>query len=183
MDTNVLFPFSVMDLLLALSEDGVHTVVWTDALLDEWERVIVEEQRRSPETAASITSAIRSFFADSKVELADSQHLIDEMPGPDPDDHHHSAAAIAGGAAVLLTHNRADFPTKPLARRGLRVTDPDTYLCELADELPVEVDATVERLAGEKRRPPKSAADLLDDLARAGVARFAAKVRPRLAAQ
>ena len=44
-DTNVLFPFSVMDLLLALSEDGVHTVVWTDALLDEWERVIVDEQR------------------------------------------------------------------------------------------------------------------------------------------
>ena len=49
-DTNVLFPFSVMDLVLALGEDGVHTVVWTDALLDEWERVIVDQHRRSPET-------------------------------------------------------------------------------------------------------------------------------------
>ena len=113
-DTNVLFPFSVMDLLLALSEDGVHTVVWTDALLDEWERVIVEEQRRPPQTAAAITSVIRSFFADSKVELADYQHLIDEMPGRDADDHHHSAAAITGGATVLLTHNRTDFPAKPI---------------------------------------------------------------------
>jgi len=117
-DTNVLFPFSVMDLLLALSEDGVHTVVWTDALLDEWERVIVDEQRRTPETAAAITAAIRSFFANSKVELADYEHLLDEMPGPDTDDHHHSAAAISGGATVLLTHNRADFPTKPLAQRA-----------------------------------------------------------------
>lgn len=91
------------------------------------------------------------------------------MPGPDADDHHHSAAAISGGATLLLTHNRADFPTEPLAGRGLRVTDPGTYLCELADELPGEVDATVERLASEKKRPPKSAADLLDDLTHAGV--------------
>jgi hypothetical protein len=35
-DSNVLFPFSVMDLLLALSEDGTHEVIWTDDLLDEW---------------------------------------------------------------------------------------------------------------------------------------------------
>lgn len=181
MDTNVLFPFSVMDLLLALSEDSVHTVVWTDALLDEWERVIVDQHRRTPETAAAVIGAIRSFFADSKVELADYQHLIDEMPGPDADDHHHSAAAITGGATVLLTHNRIDFPAKPLARRGLRVTDPDTYLCELADDLPDEVAATIGRLAREKQRPPKSAAELLDDLAHAGVTRFAAKLRPRIA--
>jgi hypothetical protein len=36
-DTNVLLPFSVMDLLLALSEDGLHELIWTEALLDEWE--------------------------------------------------------------------------------------------------------------------------------------------------
>ncbi|MEV4618894.1 hypothetical protein AB0J74_09350 [Asanoa sp. NPDC049573] len=34
-DTNVLFPFSVMDLMLALTEDAVHELVWTDALLAE----------------------------------------------------------------------------------------------------------------------------------------------------
>jgi excisionase family DNA binding protein len=47
-DTNVLFPFSVMDLMLALTEDGIHDVMWSDDLLDEWERVIVRERRRSP---------------------------------------------------------------------------------------------------------------------------------------
>jgi excisionase family DNA binding protein len=47
-DTNVLFPFSVMNLMLALTEDGIHDVIWSDALLDEWERVIVRERRRSP---------------------------------------------------------------------------------------------------------------------------------------
>jgi hypothetical protein len=34
-DTNVLFPFSVMDLMLALTEDGIHGVMWSDDLLAE----------------------------------------------------------------------------------------------------------------------------------------------------
>src|SRR6266508_2929589 len=94
-DTNVLFPFSVMDVLLALSEDGVHEVIWTDALLDVWEKVTVREEKRTPETAASITAAIRDFFDDSKVERAEYEHLIDQMPGEDADDHDHMAAAVA----------------------------------------------------------------------------------------
>lgn len=67
-DSNVLFPFSVMDLLLALSEDGVHEVIWTDDLLDEWERVIAREEKRSPQSAAQIATAVREFFEDSEVE-------------------------------------------------------------------------------------------------------------------
>lgn len=37
-DANELFPFRVMDIVLALAGD---LFVWTDELLDEWERVIV----------------------------------------------------------------------------------------------------------------------------------------------
>ena len=51
-DTNVLFPFSLMDLMLALSQDRIHTLLWSNRLLDEWERVIVREQhRRETQTA------------------------------------------------------------------------------------------------------------------------------------
>lgn len=66
-DTNVLFPFSVMDLMLALTEDAVHEVVWTETLLAEWERVIVRQHHRSAESAASITAAIREFFPESRI--------------------------------------------------------------------------------------------------------------------
>jgi predicted nucleic acid-binding protein len=180
-DTNVLFPFSVMDVLLALSEDSIHDVVWTDALLDEWEEVIVRGHKRTPGTAASVTAVIRDFFADSKIEWAEYEHLIDEMPGADPDDHEHMAAAVVRQPCTILTHDTAGFPSKPLAERGVRVTDPDTYLCELADELAGEVADTIVRLAAEKRRPPKTPQDLLDDLASAGVPRFADRVRAVLA--
>lgn len=174
-DTNALFPFSVMDLLLALTEDGVHEVIWTDALLDEWEDVIVREKKRVPESAASITGAIRAFFDDCKVDRAEYEHLVDEMPGSDEDDHEHMAAAVARRPCTILTSNKKHFPSKPLADRGVRVTDPDAYLCELADDLPREVIDTLIRLAAEKNRPPKTPEDLLEDLEVAGVPRFAAK--------
>ena len=60
---------------------------------------------------------------------------------------------------------------------GVRVTDPDQYLCELLDEVPQEVTATAVRLASEKRRPPKTPHDLADDLAKAGVPSFVASLR------
>ncbi len=123
-DTNVLFPFSVMDLLLALSEGSVHTVIWTDVLLDEWERVIVRQHQRSVATAASVTAAIREFFADSKIEYAAYEHLIVDMPGNDLDDRHHMAAAIAGQATMLITENLKDFPAELLAGRELRIIPP-----------------------------------------------------------
>ena len=179
-DTNVLFPFSVIDLLLGLSEDGLHSVVWTDALLDEWERVIVREQRRSPATAASVTTAIREFFADSKIKPAEYEHLIADMPGNDPDDHHHMAAAIAGHATVLITDNLKDFPADPLARLGLRVLRPDAYPCELLGDLPDQVTSTIERIAAEKRNPPRSTADVLDALQNAGLNAFTQLARRRL---
>ena len=117
-DTNVLFPFSVMDLMLALTEDSVHEVLWSKALLAEWERFIVREQRRSAASAAEITAAIREYFADSEVPEPAYAHLIDQMPGKDPDDRVHMAAAVAGGAAAIVTWNLGG-QTCHSARAGL----------------------------------------------------------------
>lgn len=179
-DTNVLFPFAIMDLLLALSEDGVHEVIWSESLLQEWERVIVREQRRSPASAASITAAIREFFDDSEVPESEYTPLVEEMPGQDPDDRHHMAAAITGRARTLITWNTADFPAAPLAQHGLRITDPETYLCELLDEIPDEIVATVVRLAAEKSRPSRTPTDLTATFAKAGVPQFAERLRSRV---
>ena len=111
-------------------------MLWTDALLDEWEDVIVREQQRSPDTAANLTAAVREFFASDKIERAEYGHLINTMPGEDPDDHEHMAAAIARQPCTLLTNNRDDFPAKQLHQRGVRVLGPDEYLCDLIDEWP-----------------------------------------------
>ena len=180
-DTNVLFPFSVMDLMLALTEDGVHEVLWSQALLAEWERVIVREHRRSAASAAAITSAIREYFADSEVPESAYAHLIGRMPGQDADDRVHMAAAIAGGADTIVTWNGADFPVEESSVYRVRVVEPDDYLCGLLDAWPDEVFGTVVRLAGEKRRPPMTPGDLTYHLAKAGVPEFAQQLQTKLA--
>ncbi|MGV9316917.1 PIN domain-containing protein [Streptomyces sp. NPDC003691] len=180
MDTNVLFPFSVMDLMLALTEDTVHEVVWSERLLTEWERVIVREGRRSQDSARAVTQAIRRFFREAEVKEADYRHLVAGMPGEDPDDRHHAAAALAAGARTLVTWNLADFPAEPLAARGLSVVDPDSYLCALHSELPSEVTGVVVRLASQKRNPPRTVQSAIDGLAKAGVSRFADALRAEL---
>lgn len=62
-DTSELFPYTIMDVLLTLSEDRLFDWMWTDELLDEWERVIVRERHRTPEPARSVTNAVRTWFA------------------------------------------------------------------------------------------------------------------------
>ena len=92
-DTNVLFPFSIMDLLLGMAEDGMHEFVWSNDLLDEWERVIVAESQRSSESAASIVAAIREFFEAGEIPTASYAADVDDMPSPDVGDRKHIAAA------------------------------------------------------------------------------------------
>ncbi|MER5761553.1 PIN domain-containing protein [Streptomyces sp. NPDC002082] len=171
-DTNVLFPFSVMDLMLALTEDSVHEVVWSERLLSEWERVIVREGRRSAESAAAVTAAVRAYFGDCEVAESEYAPLVHRMPGGDPDDRHHAAAACAAGAVALITWNLADFPAADMARLGVRVLDPDTYLCELHAQWPREVADTLANLAAGKRKPPLTLGDVLARLGKAGLTRF-----------
>lgn len=53
-DTSELYPFTVMDVLLTGSEELLFTWVWSDELLEEWERVIVEGGVRTRRSAQSV---------------------------------------------------------------------------------------------------------------------------------
>ena len=166
--------------MLALTEDGIDDVMWSDDLLDEWERVIVREHHRSPDAAAAITAAIRQFFADTCIPVESYRGLIAEVDGPDPDDNAHMAAALAGQVEVLVTWNGKDFDCGFTRKHAIRIMDPNEYLCALYEEFPDEVLATITRLAVSKRRPPMTPIDLVNALDRAGVNEFASLVRPHL---
>jgi hypothetical protein len=104
-DTSELFPFTVMDLLLTFAEDFLFTWVWTDEILGEWEEVIVREGRRTPESAASVAGAVRTYFSRYRIDPAVYRDTITEDLSPDPGDRIHAAAAIHGNVDVLLTRN------------------------------------------------------------------------------
>lgn len=135
---------------------------------------------RSTASATAITDAIRELFGDLRIEPSTYRDLVSTMPGPDLGDHVHSAAAIAAGVDALLTWDTKGFPVEPLAALGLRVTDPDTYLTELATAFAEDVARTITELARTKTRPPMTATDILDALSRAGLPAFPELVRPSL---
>ena len=179
-DANELFPFAVMDILLALAEDLIIDFVWCEELLDEWERVIVRDGRRSAESARSVISAVRDYFSSGRIDPAAYCEDVPRTPGPDPDDRVHTAAAIAGRATVLLTKNRRDFPADHLREHGVELTTADTYLRELLRRRPSDVTECLRRLSADKSNPPRTPCDLVDGLRRAGATGFADSLGTRL---
>jgi len=176
-DTNVLYPISIADLLLRLGDVFIHQVVWSEDLLGEVERVLIEHKALAPDRAAYFCDCIRSAFPDGEVPRSRYAHLIDSRTGTDPADHVHSAAVASGAATVLLTSNIDDFPDIDLG--GARRLTPDTYFVELLDAFPNEVLAVVEDM-GSQRREPQDVDATLEALQRAGLQQFTTEARKLL---
>jgi predicted nucleic acid-binding protein len=179
-DTSELYPFTVMDVLLTMSEDLLLTWVRTDELLDEWERVIVEGGLRTSGSARSVTDAVRKSFARSRIDPTTYRHEVTEDLSPDPDDRIHVAACLHGGVDVLLTRNTKDFPADRLARAEVRVLTADEYLVSLLRRRPSATHDAFVATAAARRRPPVSPCQLADLIDRAGTPDFAARMRRRL---
>lgn len=179
-DTSELYPFTMMDVLLTMSENFLFTWMWTDELLDEWERVIVRDRQRTPESARSITDAVRSWFAKSRLDPADYRKRVSDALSPDPADRIHVAACLDGRADVLLTRNTKDFPVEMLAAEGVRVMTADDFLVDLLRRRPSAVQEAFVATASARRRPPVTACELVERVDRAGTPRFAARMRKRL---
>lgn len=180
-DTNELFPFTIMDLLLTFAEDFLFTWVWTDEILDEWEEVIIREGKRTPESAASVINAVRTYFGDDRIDPATYRHAITDDLSPDPDDRVHAAAAIHGNADVVLTRNLKHLRTEPVMAAGIEVITSDEFLCALLDDHPGAVIESFMRAAAGRQSPPTTPTQLAQHIAAAGAPEFAERLQALLA--
>jgi hypothetical protein len=87
-DSNELFPFSVMDLILTLAEDQLIEFVWSEELVDEWERVSSERGDGN----AELTKCCFTWRAGERSRYSGSRFLSAMSPGSQVYD---SAAAAA----------------------------------------------------------------------------------------
>ncbi len=179
-DTSELFPFTIMDVLLTMSEDFLFTWVWTDEVLDEWEEVIVREGLRTPQSAHSVADAVRTYFGRYRIDGNLYQGKASDNLSPDPGDRLHAAACIYGNLDVLLTRNRKDFEAPALAQSGVKVMTSDTFLSKLLSDRHQAVIESFTRAADAKKNPPMTSTQLADAIARAGAPQFAEHLRPQL---
>jgi predicted nucleic acid-binding protein len=103
------------------------TMIWSDELLAEAERVLLQRKRVPAEAARRWVGYVREAFPQERVDLRDLPAGEDlRRLTVDPGDQHVCALAVTGRADLLLTFDR-DYLSIPLARHGIEVAAPDVF--------------------------------------------------------
>ena len=101
-DACVLYPAPLRDLLIRVAKTGVVRARWTDAILDECFRNILEQRPDlKPEALKRTRELMTQAVPDCLV--TGFETLIDSLTLPDRDDRHVLAAAIRVGAQAIVT--------------------------------------------------------------------------------
>jgi predicted nucleic acid-binding protein len=180
LDANVLYSITLTDVVLSLAEIGLFQPLWTEEILIEAERNLVEEaDRRGGSRSAAIRRRFREMreaFSRALVATHDYAHLIPEMRNHEGD-RHVLAAAVAARADVIVTANSRHFTLQSLTGLSVgSVATPDTFLCELHRAHPLLVEAIMDRMLAGKEQPRMTIPDLADRLVAAGTPAFAERI-------
>lgn len=162
LDANVLVPYNLCSLLLALAEADLFEPRWSTRILDETERTLIRRMGKPADKIARRLEAMREAFPEASV------HDFEWMePGLTchRKDRHVLAAAIAANATTIVTINLKDFPDESCAPHGVLAAHPELFLLGLLEEDAAACAAAVERDAARKRKPPMTAESLLAGIA------------------
>ena len=130
LDTNVIYPINLRDLLLWFATYDMFTPKWSKHIFDEWEDVM----RRNKISEAEIkkrTGRADQAFPDAFVE--NYEEIIPSLTLPDEKDRHVLAAAIKVNANLIVTNNIKDFPKEYLAEFSLSAKKADDFLTDIID--------------------------------------------------
>lgn len=172
LDACVLFPAALRDALLRAGAAGLYRPYWTDELLDEVRRNLVDHHRTTAEQARQLTDTMTEYFPECRV--SDYTAFVKDATNH-PKDRHVVGAALKAGARVIVTLNLRDFPSTAIDRHGIAAQSPDTFLMSLFENDSSQLVAIVAQQAADLRNPMSSVADVLAALA-ANAPAFAAAV-------
>jgi predicted nucleic acid-binding protein len=177
LDTCVLFPFSLCDILLRLAVHELYDPYWSARILQELHRNLIEHGL-TPGQASYRVDRMRQTFPGAEVSASAVARLEPGMTN-DPKDRHVLAAAVASSADAIVTFNLRHFPAEVCDQYEVEVLHPDRFLVDLHDLDRETVEAEITEQAAALRRPPVSSVELVAMLERAGVPDFAARLRTR----
>ena len=172
LDACVLVPIALCDVLLELAESALFEPLWSDAILAETEKALIEKRGVPADRAAYRVELMRSALPKAMVSGFDE--LIPQMLN-NPKDRHVLAAAVRAGCSVVVTDNISDFPAKALAPHGVKAIRPDDFLLQLLDDDEDAVWSAIERKRATYKRPPRTMEQFCDLLGKL-VPKFAARL-------
>lgn len=166
LDTNVIYPIEIRDLLFWFAHYDLYTPKWSKHIFDEWTDVMKRKGVSEKESKAR-TEKANLAFPDAMVK--NYSGLIDGLNLPDPKDCHVLAAAIKTNANVIVTNNIKDFPEDYLSSFGLTAKTADDFLTDIIDLNPDEAIKAFKEMVLYRRNPDLDEYEVLDILRKRGL--------------
>lgn len=129
LDTCVLFPTVMREMLLGAAKLGHFKPLWSERILEEWARAAVKLGPQGEAQARAEIALLRAAWPGAERPAAPG--IEARLWLPDPADLHVLAVAVDGSADAILTVNRSDFPKNILSEEGLDRLEPDGFLYDL----------------------------------------------------
>jgi predicted nucleic acid-binding protein len=158
----------IRNLLLWIAAEGGFDPFWTERIIDETRRNLIEDGVLEPDQWERLRAAMLTAFPDAMLDQPATDAIEYKMPN-DEKDRHVLAAAVAGNVELVITSNLRHFEQADLDKVGKQALSPDQLLCELFAVEPTVIHAAMEQLVAVMRTPrPWSVPELLGRLAGLG---------------
>jgi predicted nucleic acid-binding protein len=158
LDACVIFSAPLRDTLFRAAGVGLYRLHFTDDILEEVRRSLVNKQRMTEDKAQNLISTIREEFPESFV--TGYNKLIPSMTN-DTEDRHVLAAAVRCNAQVIVTQNIKDFPADCLSPFDIDAQSPDEFLVHLFHLSPEIMAQIIIEQAGDLCKPSMTVPELL----------------------
>lgn len=149
-DTCVLYPTVMREMVLGAAEKGLFEPRWSARVLEEWARATVKLGAGAEAIARGEIALLNARFPGAM--LLPAPGLERRLYLPDPADVHVLAVAVAGSCDAIMTLNASDFPRNTLAEEGLTRIDPDAFLLGLWRDHPDQIAAVAGAVLAEAQR-------------------------------
>lgn len=166
LDTNVIFPVVIRDLLFWFAHYDLYTPKWSENIFSEWKEVMLRMGVQEQEAEKRVQKA-NLAFPDAMVQ--NYAGLIGDLKLPDEDDCHVLAAAIKTNANVIVTNNLKDFPGKYLDTFGLKAKNADDFLTDIIDLNQEQAIKAFREMVLNRKNPAMDEYQVLESLRRNGL--------------
>jgi predicted nucleic acid-binding protein len=166
LDTNVIYPLEIRDLLLWFAHFELFTPKWSETIFEEWVNVMKSKGISEKEIKKRVDN-VDLAFPDAKV--SDYKGLIASLNLPDENDRHVLAAAIKVNANMIVTNNLKDFPETYLESFGMKVKSADDFLTDIIDLNPAIALQAFKALVMNRTNPEMNEFEVLEILRNRGL--------------
>lgn len=163
LDTNVIYPIVIRDLLFWFAFYELYTPKWSANIFEEWKDVM-NRKGISIENAIKRVNVANNAFPDALV--SNYEGLIAILKLPDEKDRHVLAAAIKSNANVIVTNNLKDFPDDYLTSFDIRAKSADDFLTDIIDLNPEIAIKAFKEMVLNRKNPNMDEFEVLESLRR-----------------